>query len=107
MRKSVSSADLIVGDSATTLGVESNQEPGVCSQEEVLNYTSVGGFWTYGGWNSIMESLSAGVQMLCWSYAGDQQTNCKYMCNEWECGLEIPNDVKLRREMIWRSLLDY
>ncbi|KAB1208758.1 UDP-glycosyltransferase 85A2 [Morella rubra] len=35
-----------------------------------------------------------GVPMLCWPFGGDQQTNCKYACNDWGIGMEIDNDVK-------------
>ncbi|KAL6961946.1 7-deoxyloganetin glucosyltransferase [Sarracenia purpurea var. burkii] len=65
-----------------------------CSQEEVLNHPSIKGFLTHCGWNSIIESLSTGVPMICWPYAGDQPTNCRYLCNEWGFGMEIDVDVK-------------
>ncbi|TQE06690.1 hypothetical protein C1H46_007756 [Malus baccata] len=65
-----------------------------CPQEQVLNHSSVGGFLTHSGWNSTMESLTAGVPMLCWPFFGDQQMDCRYSCNEWGIGMEISNDVK-------------
>jgi UDP:flavonoid glycosyltransferase YjiC (YdhE family) len=64
-----------------------------CPQEEVLNHPSVGGFLTHCGWTSIIESISSGVPMLCWPFAGDQQTNCRYTCTEWGIGMEIDSNV--------------
>ncbi|KAL8103697.1 hypothetical protein AgCh_028044 [Apium graveolens] len=93
--------DLVVGESTVTLGVEfldAIKDRGLisswCAQEDVLNHSSVGGFLTHGGWNSIIESISAGVPMLCWPFFGDQTINCKFLSDEWECGLKIPNNVK-------------
>ncbi|GMY30137.1 7-deoxyloganetin glucosyltransferase-like isoform X2 [Fagus crenata] len=78
-----------------------------CPQEEVLNHHSVGGFLTHCGWNSTIESLCAGVPMLCWPFLADQQTNCKYICNEWGIGMEIKNDVKREEvEKIVRELME-
>ncbi|GMI90962.1 UDP-glucosyl transferase 85A3 [Hibiscus trionum] len=65
-----------------------------CPQEQVLSHPSIGGFLTHSGWNSMMESISAGVPMICWSFFAEQQTNCWYSCTKWGVGMEIDNDVK-------------
>ncbi|XP_038696147.1 7-deoxyloganetin glucosyltransferase-like [Tripterygium wilfordii] len=64
-----------------------------CSQEEVLNHKSIGGFLTHCGWNSILESVYEGVPMLCCPFFGDQTMNCRYTCIEWGIGMEIGSDV--------------
>ncbi|PRQ52303.1 putative 7-deoxyloganetin glucosyltransferase [Rosa chinensis] len=66
-----------------------------CPQEQVLNHPAVGGFLTHSGWNSIIESVCAGVPMLCWPFFSDQQTNTWSACKKWGIGIEIiSNDVK-------------
>ncbi|KAK2970383.1 hypothetical protein RJ640_007511 [Escallonia rubra] len=65
-----------------------------CDQEQVLNHPSVGGFLTHCGWNSTLESLCAGVPMICWPFFSDQKTNCFCMCRRWGVGIEVGNDVK-------------
>jgi ribosomal protein S7 len=32
--------------------------------------------------------------MLCWPFFADQTTNYRYICNEWEFGMEIDTNVK-------------
>jgi hypothetical protein len=32
--------------------------------------------------------------MLCWPFFADQPTNCRFICNELEIGIEIDTNVK-------------
>jgi hypothetical protein len=105
--------DLVVGESGIfppEFELETKERSLIaswCPQEEVLNHPSVGGFLTHCGWNSTIEGLCAGVPMLCWPFFADQQTNCKYSCNEWGIGMEINNDVKREEvEKIVRDLME-
>ncbi|XP_011010107.1 PREDICTED: 7-deoxyloganetin glucosyltransferase-like isoform X2 [Populus euphratica] len=92
--------DLVTGESAilpAEFQVETQNRCFVtswCPQEEVLNHPSVGGFLTHTGWNSIIESLCAGVPVICWPLFADQPINCSYACVEWGVGMEIDNNVR-------------
>ena len=45
--------------------------------------------------------------MLCYPFFADQQTNCRFVCNEWDVGLEIDNDVKRDQvENLVRELME-
>ncbi|KAM3197125.1 hypothetical protein ACQJBY_072669 [Aegilops geniculata] len=65
-----------------------------CPQQEVLNHPAVGAFLTHSGWNSTLESMCGGVPVISWPFFADQQTNCRYQCNEWGVGMEIDNNVQ-------------
>ncbi|KAL6643179.1 hypothetical protein ACP70R_021360 [Stipagrostis hirtigluma subsp. patula] len=76
-----------------------------CCQVEVLSHAAVGGFLTHCGWNSILESVWAGVPMLCFPLLTDQLTNRRLVAREWCAGMSIgdrgmvrANEVRARIE---------
>ena len=58
-------------------------------QEEVLVHQAVGGFLTHSGWNSTLESIVAGVPMICWPYFADQQINSRFVSEVWKFGMDM------------------
>ncbi|PWA83416.1 UDP-glycosyltransferase 76H1 [Artemisia annua] len=58
-------------------------------QKEVLAHNSVGGFWSHCGRNSVLESVSEGVPMLCQPFSVDQLLNARYLSYEWKMGIEV------------------
>ncbi|VAH13756.1 unnamed protein product [Triticum turgidum subsp. durum] len=67
-----------------------------CPQAEVLRHEAVGAFLTHSG---IRMELHAREHLrrradLCWPFAGEQQTNCRYKHTEWGIGVEIGAEVK-------------
>ncbi|KAA0031466.1 7-deoxyloganetin glucosyltransferase-like [Cucumis melo var. makuwa] len=105
--------DLIVGDSAilphefVTQTKDRSLIASWCCQEQVLSHPSIGGFLTHSGWNSTIESICAGVPMICWPFFAEQQTNCYYCCKVWGIGMEIDNNVKRNEvEELVRELMD-
>ncbi|XP_059628008.1 7-deoxyloganetic acid glucosyl transferase-like [Cornus florida] len=62
---------------------------GWAPQEEVLAHPATGGFLTHSGWNSSMESITAGVPMICWSYFADQMVNSRLVSEVWKLGLDM------------------
>ncbi|KAL9248169.1 hypothetical protein vseg_021522 [Gypsophila vaccaria] len=76
-------------------------------QEAVLAHSAVGGFLTHSGWNSTLESITAGVPMICWPYFADQQINSRYVGEVWKIGLDMKDicDRNVVAEML-NDLLD-
>jgi hypothetical protein len=75
------------------LTVEGTKERGYmvgwAPQEEVLAHPAVGGFFTHSGWNSTLESIVAGVPMVCWPYFADQQVNSRFVSEIWKLGMDM------------------
>ncbi|RWR76045.1 UDP-glycosyltransferase 87A1 [Cinnamomum micranthum f. kanehirae] len=64
-----------------------------CDQLRVLCHSSVGGFLTHCGWNSIMESVYAGVPMLTFPIFWDQIPNAKLIVEDWKTGLRLKKEI--------------
>lgn len=75
-------------------------------QEEVLSHSAIAGFLTHSGWNSTLESIAAGVPMICWPYFADQQVNSRFVSEVWKVGVDM-KDVCDRRvvEKLVRDLM--
>jgi hypothetical protein len=63
-----------------------------CDQVRVLSHAAVGCFVTHCGWNSVLESLAAGVPMVCVPRMSDQRTNAQLVVREWRVGVRAQVD---------------
>uniref|UniRef100_A0A7C9CMD7 Uncharacterized protein n=1 Tax=Opuntia streptacantha TaxID=393608 RepID=A0A7C9CMD7_OPUST len=57
-----------------------------CDQSRVLSHGSVGGFLSHCGWNSVIESIFAGVPMITFPLFIDQKPNSKLVVEDWGVG---------------------
>ncbi|KAG5238619.1 UDP-glycosyltransferase [Salix suchowensis] len=64
-----------------------------CDQLKVLCHSSVGGFWTHCGWNSVKEGILAGVPFLTFPIFADQLTHSKIIVEDWKIGWRMKKEV--------------
>ncbi|KAL5488481.1 hypothetical protein ACEPAI_6599 [Sanghuangporus weigelae] len=58
-------------------------------QQLILRHKACGWFVSHCGHNSVMESLTAGVPLICWPYDADQPTNAVNVSFVHEVGYEL------------------
>ncbi|CAL5088542.1 unnamed protein product [Urochloa decumbens] len=59
-------------------------------QWAVLWHGGVKGFRSHGGWNSVVESISAGVPLAVWPMSAEQPLNAKMVADELRVGIRVP-----------------
>ncbi|PRQ43071.1 putative 7-deoxyloganetic acid glucosyltransferase [Rosa chinensis] len=78
------------------------------SQEEVLAHKSMGGFLTHSGWNSTLESIVAGIPMICWPNLGDHYIISRTVCEKWKIGLRLKENCDRKDiETMIRMLMEF
>ncbi|XP_019197912.1 PREDICTED: kaempferol 3-O-beta-D-galactosyltransferase-like [Ipomoea nil] len=58
-------------------------------QVKVLGHGSIGVFINHGGWNSVLESITAGVPIICRPFFGDHHLNCWMVERVWGIGVRV------------------
>jgi len=58
-------------------------------QGSILRHSSVGGFVTHCGWNSVLEAICEGVPMITWPLYAEQKMNRLILVQEWKVALEL------------------
>nr|XP_043624298.1 UDP-glycosyltransferase 84B1-like [Erigeron canadensis] len=61
-------------------------------QTAVLSHPSVGCFLSHCGWNSLVESVTAGVPVIACPQWSDQPTNAKLVTDVWGVGVKLNKD---------------
>ncbi|CAI9763203.1 unnamed protein product [Fraxinus pennsylvanica] len=58
-------------------------------QKQILEHEIVQGFLSHCGWNSVLESICAGVPILAWPMMAEQLLNAKMVVEEIKIGLRV------------------
>ncbi|XP_058113796.1 anthocyanidin 3-O-glucosyltransferase 7-like [Magnolia sinica] len=69
-------------------------------QPAVLCHVAVGAFVTHCGWNSLLESITGSVPMICRPLFGDQMLNARMVSHVWRIGMVVDGGVLTRDRVV-------
>ncbi|XP_072979516.1 anthocyanidin 3-O-glucosyltransferase 7-like [Typha angustifolia] len=73
---------------------------GWAPQMEVLRHVAVGAFVSHCGWNSVVESITGAVPMVCRPFFGDQHMNARAVSEIWRIGLVVDGGALSEEGMV-------
>ncbi|XP_015573632.1 UDP-glycosyltransferase 90A1 [Ricinus communis] len=74
-------------------------------QMEILMHPSVEGYLSHCGWNSVLESICAGVPILAWPMMAEQPLNARMVVEEIKVGLRVETcNGSVRGFVKWEAL---
>ncbi|KAF2308566.1 hypothetical protein P3X46_032493 [Hevea brasiliensis] len=74
-------------------------------QMEILMHPSIQGFLSHCGWNSVLESICAGVPILAWPMMAEQHLNARMVVEEIKIGLRVETcNGSVRGFVKWEGL---
>ncbi|KDP33462.1 hypothetical protein JCGZ_07033 [Jatropha curcas] len=62
-------------------------------QRRILLHRAIGGFLSHCGWNSVLESVSAGVPILAWPMIAEQSLNAKLIADGLGAGINVKKEA--------------
>ncbi|CAN6204192.1 unnamed protein product [Urochloa humidicola] len=69
-------------------------------QPEILKHESVRGFLSHCGWNSVLESVAAGVPLAVWPMHADQPFNARFLVDELKIALRVQTSDRTIRGLV-------
>lgn len=69
-------------------------------QLEILNHSSVQGFLSHCGWNSVLESVTAGVSLAVWPMHADQPFNSRFLVDELKIAVRVHTSDRTIRGLV-------
>ncbi|GKD25194.1 UDP-glycosyltransferase 73E1-like protein [Tanacetum coccineum] len=66
---------------------------GWAPQVLILSHQAIGGFLTHCGWNSLLETISAGIPVVTWPFFADQFLNETFMVEIRKIGVRIGVEI--------------
>uniref|UniRef100_A0A0E0LZY1 Glycosyltransferase n=1 Tax=Oryza punctata TaxID=4537 RepID=A0A0E0LZY1_ORYPU len=69
-------------------------------QLEILQHKCIRGFLSHSGWNSVLESVTAGVPLAVWPMVADQPFNARFLVDELKIAIRVSTSDRTMRGLV-------